>query len=108
MAQFPLETLANEIHTFLGRLEAVRCTSFADPVSSEIGGERCKIMAGAQASGLLTGRPVELAEQFAGAALARFDGQPAARRRRATEPPRNRATCPRRRSCPPATSSATE
>jgi AcrR family transcriptional regulator len=67
-----------------------------------------KIMAEAQASGLLTGRPAELAEQFAGAALARFDGQPAARRRRATEPPRNRETCPRRRSRLPATSSATE
>src|SRR6516164_5362027 len=42
------------------------------------------------------------------AALVRFAGQPAARRRRATRPPRNRATCPRRRSRLPATSSATE
>ena len=41
-------------------------------------------------------------------ALARFDGQPAARRRRATEPPQIRKTCPRRSSRLPATSSATE
>jgi len=64
-----------------------------------------KIMAEAQASGLLTGRPAELAQQFA--ALLWRDLM-AARRRRAAEPPRNRATCPRRCRRLPATSSATE
>jgi AcrR family transcriptional regulator len=49
-----------------------------------------KIMACAQVSGLLTGRPAELAEQFAGLLW------------------RDRGTCPRRRSRLPATSSATE
>ena len=38
----------------------------------------------------------------------RLNGQPAARRRRATEPPRNRGTRPRRRCRLPATSSASE
>jgi AcrR family transcriptional regulator len=42
------------------------------------------------------------------AALARFAGQPAARGCRATEPSRNRGTCPRCRSRLPATSCATE
>src|SRR5207237_10902532 len=42
------------------------------------------------------------------AALGPFDSQPAARGRQATEPPRNRATCRRRSSRLPATSSATE
>ena len=67
-----------------------------------------KIMAQAQASGLLTGPSCRTCRAVRRAALARFDGQPAARRRRATELPRNRGTCPRRRSRLPATSSATD
>ena len=67
-----------------------------------------KIMAQAQASGLLAGPSCRTCPAVHRSALARFDGQPAARRRRATEPPRNRGTCPRRRGRLPATSSATE
>jgi AcrR family transcriptional regulator len=65
-----------------------------------------KIMAQAQASGLLTRRLAELAVRRA--TLARFDGQPAARCRQAAEAPRKRSPCPRRRSRLPTTSSATE
>ena len=67
-----------------------------------------KIMARAQAPGLLTGRPAELAKQFAGLLWRDLQVSLLARRRRATESPRNRETCPRRRSRRPATSSAIE
>jgi AcrR family transcriptional regulator len=67
-----------------------------------------KIMTLAQASGLLAGRPAELAEQFFGllwrdlmvSLLLGIASWP--------DPPRNRGTCPRRRSRLPATSSATD
>jgi len=67
-----------------------------------------KIMAEAQASGLLTGRPAELAGQFAGllwrdlmvSLLLGVAGRPNSRE--------IAGRAPRRRSCLPATSSATE
>jgi prolyl-tRNA synthetase len=49
-------------------------------------------------------KQAELAEKLP----ALLDGQPTARRRRATDPPRNREACSRRSSRLPATSSATE
>ena len=73
--------------------------------------ESCRLASNhgrAQASGLLAWPSCRTCRAVRRVALGQFDGQPAARRRRATELTRSRGTCPRRHSRVSATSSATE
>ena len=92
--------------------EAVQAPEVARALNS-IGREASRsalreLMARAKASGLLTGRPAELAGQFAGLLWRDLMVSVLLGGRRATEPPLDRWTCPQRRSCLPATSSGAE
>ena len=92
--------------------EAVHAPEVAQALDS-IGRETSRaalrqIMARAQASGLLNRPSCRTCRTVRRVAVGQFDGQPAARRRRATEFTRTRGTRPRRHSCVSATSSAAE
>jgi hypothetical protein len=86
--------------------EVARALNFIGREASRAGLR--KIMAEAQASGLLAGRPAELAQQFAGLLWGDLMVSLLLGVAERPDPPRNRGTCPRRRSRLPATSSATE